>query len=178
MAGKHRMHFGRTYVRRILYPGNKAMRKVKKDPIREDRIDNEAIVDAYGPEERALGWYYYLENQLRFPFDARCIATRVVSPLDTLRAEASFVDRSRHRWARTRHGWAGTDNFIRRLPERHPTASTAARRESSDHRSFRLMKIIKIDKMIKRLENGEDIPQSKIEHTIGHMPFPLYNPNG
>jgi Calcium binding len=57
------------------------MRKLKKDSIREDRIHNEAIVDAYGPEERAMGWYYYLENQLRFPFEARCIAARVVSPL-------------------------------------------------------------------------------------------------
>jgi hypothetical protein len=43
------------------------MRKLKKDPIREDRIHNEIVVDAYGPEERALGWYYYLENQMRFP---------------------------------------------------------------------------------------------------------------
>jgi hypothetical protein len=57
------------------------MRKPKKDPIREDRIHNEAIVDAYGPEEQALGWYYYLENQLRFPFPAKCIAAKVVSPL-------------------------------------------------------------------------------------------------
>jgi Calcium binding len=45
------------------------MRKFKKDPIREARI-NEAIADAYGPEERALGWYYYLENQSRVPFEA------------------------------------------------------------------------------------------------------------
>ena len=57
------------------------MRKAKKDPVREDRIQNEAIVDAYGPEERALGWYYYLENQIKFPFAARCIASKVVSPL-------------------------------------------------------------------------------------------------
>ena len=57
------------------------MKKRKKDPIREDRIDNQAIVDAYGPEERALGWYYYLESQLRFPFEARCIVAKVVSPL-------------------------------------------------------------------------------------------------
>ena len=33
------------------------MAKRKRDPIREDRIHNEAIVDAYGPEEQALGWY-------------------------------------------------------------------------------------------------------------------------
>jgi hypothetical protein len=57
------------------------MKKHKKDPIREDRIHHQAIVDAYGPEERAMGWYYYLENQLQFPFQARCIAANIVSPL-------------------------------------------------------------------------------------------------
>src|SRR5690348_5684420 len=43
------------------------MKKPKKDPIREDRIHNEAIVDAYGAEERAMGWYYYLENPVHKP---------------------------------------------------------------------------------------------------------------
>jgi Calcium binding len=28
-----------------------------------------------------MGWYYYLENKLRFPFHAKCIASKVVSPL-------------------------------------------------------------------------------------------------
>jgi hypothetical protein len=53
-----------------------------------------------------------------------------------------------------------------------------ARETNGYHESLRQMKIVKIDKLIKRLENGEDIPQSKIEHTLGHMGFPLYNPNG
>jgi len=57
------------------------MAKLKKDSIREDRIQNEAIVDAYGPEEQALGWYYYLENKIRFPFQAKCIVAKAVSPL-------------------------------------------------------------------------------------------------
>ena len=57
------------------------MKKLAKDPIREDRIHNEAIVDAYGSEEQAMGWYYYLENKIRFPFQAKCIATKVVSPI-------------------------------------------------------------------------------------------------
>jgi hypothetical protein len=57
------------------------MAKLKKDPIREDRIQNEAIVDAYGPEEQALGWYYYLENKIRFPFQAKCIVAKAVSIL-------------------------------------------------------------------------------------------------
>ncbi len=28
-----------------------------------------------------MGWYYYLESRLHFPFKARCTAARVVSPL-------------------------------------------------------------------------------------------------
>jgi hypothetical protein len=51
------------------------------DEEREERINNEIIVDAYGPEEQALGWYYYLEEHLHFPFTARCIAQRAISPL-------------------------------------------------------------------------------------------------
>ncbi|MGH9437874.1 MAG: calcium-binding protein [Terriglobia bacterium] len=57
------------------------MKKRVKDPIREERIHNEAIVDAYGPEEQAMGWYYYLENKVRFSFQARCLASTAVSPL-------------------------------------------------------------------------------------------------
>jgi hypothetical protein len=51
------------------------------DEEREERIQNEAIVDAYGPEEQALGWYYYLQDRITFPFKARCIASRKTSPL-------------------------------------------------------------------------------------------------
>lgn len=58
------------------------MAKSKKDPIREDRIHDEAIVDANGPEEQAMGWYYYLDDKIQFPFKARCIASKVVSPLN------------------------------------------------------------------------------------------------
>ena len=38
-------------------------------------------MDAYGPEEQAMGWYYYLEEQVRFPFRAKCTAPRTISPL-------------------------------------------------------------------------------------------------
>jgi len=57
------------------------VKKPKKDPIREDRIHDQAIVDAYGPEEQAMSWYYYLDDKIRFPFQAKCIAPKVVSPL-------------------------------------------------------------------------------------------------
>lgn len=56
------------------------MKKPRRDPIREDRIENEAIVDAR-PEEQAMGWFYYLENKIRFPFAAKCIAADIASPL-------------------------------------------------------------------------------------------------
>ena len=43
------------------------------DADREHRIEMEIIVDAYGADEQAIGWYYYLERQITFPFVARCI---------------------------------------------------------------------------------------------------------
>ena len=52
-----------------------------RDDDREQRIHDEIIVDAYGPEEQALGWYYYLENTLQFPFTTRCRQERAISPL-------------------------------------------------------------------------------------------------
>lgn len=51
------------------------------EPARERRIHDEIIVDAYGPAEQAMGWYYYLERVLGFPFPARCRAVRAISPL-------------------------------------------------------------------------------------------------
>jgi len=57
------------------------MAKRKEDPVREERIQNEIVVDAYGPEEQAMGWYYYLEDKIRFPFQAKCIVAKAVSPL-------------------------------------------------------------------------------------------------
>jgi hypothetical protein len=56
------------------------MKRPGKDAVREDRINNEAIVDA-GPDEQALSWYYHLEGKIRFPFQAKCIAAKAVSPL-------------------------------------------------------------------------------------------------
>lgn len=47
------------------------MKKSKKDPVREDRIHNEAIVDANGPEEQVMGWYYYLDDKERAPPSVR-----------------------------------------------------------------------------------------------------------
>lgn len=54
---------------------------VKENKDREHRIHIEIIVDAYDEQERAMGWYYYLEDKLQFPLLARCIAKRAISPL-------------------------------------------------------------------------------------------------
>jgi hypothetical protein len=48
---------------------------------REQRFTDEVVVDAYTSEERAMSWYYYLEEKLVFPFKARCVAVRSLSPL-------------------------------------------------------------------------------------------------
>lgn len=57
------------------------MKGMARDEIREERIEMDIIVDAYGPEEQAMGWYSYLEDTLSFPFDAECIDERSFSPL-------------------------------------------------------------------------------------------------
>lgn len=57
------------------------MSKVERDEAREQRIEMEAVVDAYGEVERSMGWYYYLEGKLTFPFSARCVTKRAISPL-------------------------------------------------------------------------------------------------
>ncbi len=51
------------------------------DAEREQRIRMEVVADAHDAEEQALGWYAYLEDTLRFPVPARCIAACATSPL-------------------------------------------------------------------------------------------------
>ena len=58
------------------------MARPDKDESREERIHMEIVVDAYGPEEQAMGWYNYLDDILQFPFSARCIARRTISLLE------------------------------------------------------------------------------------------------
>jgi hypothetical protein len=52
-----------------------------KDNAREERIAMEIVVDAYGEEERAMGWYYYLDDKIVFPFNAECFSADNRSPL-------------------------------------------------------------------------------------------------
>ncbi|MGE5061220.1 MAG: calcium-binding protein [Betaproteobacteria bacterium] len=46
------------------------MTRLKENKARERRIEMEVVVDAYNALERAMGWYYYLEERLKFPFKA------------------------------------------------------------------------------------------------------------
>jgi len=57
------------------------MERVRENEEREKRIDMEVIVDSYNEMERAMGWYYYLQDGLKFQFKARCIVKRATSPL-------------------------------------------------------------------------------------------------
>lgn len=56
--------------------------ETRQNKEREERITMEIIVDAYGLEEQAMGWYYYFEDTIQFSFTAVCISKRAISPLD------------------------------------------------------------------------------------------------
>lgn len=57
------------------------MPKPRLNRAREKRIGDDIVVDCYTAEECATGWYYHIEGRVSFPFTARCIAPRSVSPL-------------------------------------------------------------------------------------------------
>ena len=54
--------------------------KRHKNREREQRLENEILVDAYDEEERAMSWYYHAENAMPFPFPARCLLIEDSSP--------------------------------------------------------------------------------------------------
>ena len=58
------------------------MTRPARDEEGEERISMEILTDAYGAEEEALSWYYYLSGALQFPFSARCTVRLATSPLE------------------------------------------------------------------------------------------------
>ena len=56
-------------------------KRPKRNAEREQRIEMDIVVDAHDSDERAMGWYCYLDDQLVFPFTATCVAERAISPL-------------------------------------------------------------------------------------------------
>jgi len=57
------------------------MERIEKDKEREDRIAFDVIPDCHDEEEVAMGWYYYVGENISYPFKARCIKEEVGSPL-------------------------------------------------------------------------------------------------
>ena len=58
------------------------MKKIREtNEIIEERIQMEIVVDAYDSEERAMGWYYYLDDKITFPFVGECTVADKRSPL-------------------------------------------------------------------------------------------------
>jgi len=51
------------------------------DEERNKRIRREILTDAYNVDEMAISWCYHLEREMSFPFQARCIEERTISPL-------------------------------------------------------------------------------------------------
>jgi hypothetical protein len=51
------------------------------DKQRDKRIRREILTDAYTADEQAISWCYHLEREMTFPFQARCIEERTISPL-------------------------------------------------------------------------------------------------
>ncbi len=51
------------------------------DEERNRRIRREILTDAYTADEMAISWCYHLEREMSFPFQARCIKERTISPL-------------------------------------------------------------------------------------------------
>ena len=55
---------------------------IETNPDIEERIADEIVVDCYDSEEVTMGWYYYLDDHLAFPFVATCKQALKVSPLE------------------------------------------------------------------------------------------------
>ena len=51
------------------------------DEERSKRIRREILTDAYNADEMAISCCYHLEREMSFPFQARCIEERTISPL-------------------------------------------------------------------------------------------------
>jgi len=60
---------------------NHVCRITKNDPVRDDRIVMEIVVDAYNSYERAIGWYCSIENTVENNVRCRCRKTCSMSPL-------------------------------------------------------------------------------------------------
>lgn len=108
------------------------MARLKENNARERRIEMEAIVDAYNSEERAMGWYYYLEGRMKVPFKARCKSKRAVSPL-RIREEVNVLGMAPEEECESemfvRVRWCGRSLAVP-LSQLEPLGADAATREA------------------------------------------------
>jgi hypothetical protein len=79
LCGPQILRFLVTAIR--LSAKSEAVKRQRIVQEREDRIEMEIVVDACDESERAMGWYYYLDEAIQFPFKARCIGKQASSPL-------------------------------------------------------------------------------------------------
>ena len=57
------------------------LKRPNENKDRESRIIDEIVVDAYGEQERAMGWYYYAADKITFPFKVCWATKRAISTL-------------------------------------------------------------------------------------------------
>ena len=72
------------------------MSRIDKDEEREKRIDYEVVVDAYDEEERAMGWYYYLAENIDFPFEAKWLSGKKPEGRNVKVLDMSSADDCQH----------------------------------------------------------------------------------
>ena len=72
---------------------------MKENKTRDRRIEMEGVVDSYHAEERAMGWYPYLEEILKIPLNARSKSKREISSPP---ARDIFLDA--HQWPKNKSG--------------------------------------------------------------------------
>jgi hypothetical protein len=102
------------------------MARRPRDEDFERRLTWEIIIEAK-PKEQSIGWYYYFEEHLRFPFQALCIAERA--------AKNEVFPRfgRRRRWfGRTRRTFRGADTCADGLAEQGSVASVPGTKASSN----------------------------------------------
>ncbi|WGV29018.1 calcium-binding protein [Halotia branconii] len=98
------------------------MSQMERDENREERIDMEVVVDAYDEEERAIGWYYYLAENMSFPFKAKWTTRKRPEGRDVEVVEMSVGDDCSHDMFVEVRYQEGTldDIFSARLSEINP----------------------------------------------------------
>ena len=57
------------------------MDRIEENSERENRIENEIIIDAYNEYDKLIGWYCYLNDKIDFPFEAICVKVVEKPPL-------------------------------------------------------------------------------------------------